>query len=73
MDCLGRLLYAYHEGISIDPALRDAFGIPTYIPSIIQQLGVDVGQGCASAESLIQADCTIAHNIWRPNYPRVIP
>jgi hypothetical protein len=73
-DCIARFWSAYLAGLSVDTDIRNAFGIPNSVASIMQALSSFAPNGCAALSSVgISAECMAAHNLWHAHFPSTVP
>jgi hypothetical protein len=71
-EFFGRLMWAYTQGLTLDPALRTEFKIPDDPGFYITKAWQIVSSGC-SASGDLYATCQKARKYWHPGNPATIP
>ena len=74
LDCLGRIDFAYIEGVPVDSALAKALYLPDGTGDIVKALASFTAGGCSALAIYgLSQDCNAAHNLWHPHFPSQIP
>jgi hypothetical protein len=71
-EFFGRLMWAYTQGLSLDPALQTEFKIPSDPGYYITKAWQIISGGC-SASGDLYATCQKARKYWHPGNPATIP
>jgi len=69
---IGRLMWAYTQGLTVDQALRTEFKIPADPGYYITKVWQIISSGCQATGDL-NLTCQKAHKYWHPGNPATIP
>jgi hypothetical protein len=71
-EFFGRLMWAYAQGLTLDPALRAEFKIPDDPRFYVTKAWQSLSSGCLATGDLYET-CQKARKYWHPGNPTTIP